>query len=58
MAKNFKISFSIEGLFVQTSLTQELEQWKYIVLKTINRPQVSVNKQICMKILVMKVRIG
>ncbi|CAF3332548.1 unnamed protein product [Rotaria sp. Silwood2] len=34
----------IEDLFVHTNLTQQLEQWKSIVLKTINHPQVSSNK--------------
>jgi len=47
----------IEGLFVHTSLTQQLEQWKYIVLKTINHPRVSSNKKIAMRVRVMKVRI-
>ncbi|CAF3982985.1 unnamed protein product [Rotaria sp. Silwood1] len=31
----------IEGLFVHTSLTQQLEEWTSIVLKTVNHPQVS-----------------
>lgn len=48
----------IEVLFVHTSLTQQLEQWKSIVLKTIDHPQVSSNKQIAMRVRVMKVRIG
>ncbi|CAF3790133.1 unnamed protein product [Rotaria sp. Silwood1] len=30
----------IEGLFVHTSLTQQLEEWTSIVLKTVNHPQI------------------
>lgn len=44
----------IEALFVHTNLTQELEQWKWIALKTINHPQVSPNKEIVIAMRVMK----
>ena len=41
----------IKDLLVHTSLTQELESWKSIVLKSINHPQVSSNMGDCFRFL-------